>query len=254
MMSRADALVRPTPATWVVKHRWPTVIGLALIPVVFTAAGSAAGQILAIGEVASVLLIAVAALISALIGITVMGLSGQPRRRYGFRAPKNVRAAWWFAPPAITVILVLATTGVSSTGTIGAAYLVLAIAVAINEETWFRGIVLAVMRPAGIRTALIVSSVLFGVLHLANLAGGADLGAALLQVAFAVIFGLVAAELAIVTGSLWPAVAWHAAWDFVNFLGGNAMSPLALIGVALSCVVMLVYAIRLWRHAVDMKA
>lgn len=253
-MSLADALVRPAPAIWLVKHRWLSVIGLALIPVVFTAAGSAAGQILAAGDVASVLLIAAAALISAIVGIVVMRLSGQPRRRYGFRAPKNVRAAWWFAPPAITVILVLATTGVSSTGAIAAAYLVLAMAVAINEETWFRGIVLAVLRPAGIRTALIVSSVLFGVLHLANLAGGADLGAALLQVAFAVIFGVVSAELAIVAGSLWPAIVWHAGWDFVNFLGGNAISPMALIGVALSCAVMLVYAIRLWRHAVDMKA
>lgn len=253
-MPLAITLVRPTPAAWVVKHRWLAVIGFAIIPVVFTALGSAAGQILAAGDVASVLIITAAAMISAVIGIIVMKLSGQSRRSFGFRAPTNVRAAWWFAPPAITVVLVLATAGVSSTGAIIAAYLVLSIAVAINEETWFRGIVLAVLRPAGIRTAVIVSSALFGVLHLANLAGGADLGAALLQVAFAVIFGVVAAELAVVTGSLWPAILWHAAWDSVSYLGGNQVVPIALAGVGLSCVVMLVYAVWLWRHTVNIKA
>lgn len=101
---------------------------------------------------------------------------------------------------------------------------------------------------------MIVSSALFGALHLANLVGGADPVAALLQVAFAVIFGVVSAELVIVTGSLWPAILWHAAWDFVSYLGGNAISALALIGVGLSCAVMLAYAVRLWRHTLGIKA
>lgn len=187
-------------------------------------------------------------------GLIVMRVSGHSIRRLGYRWPMNLRAAWWLVPPAMTVGLVLVTAAPSSPGSIAAAYLVLSVAVAINEETWFRGIIVAVLQPKGIRTAMVVSSVLFGVMHLANLAGGADLVSSLLQMAFALIFGLVAAELVIVTGSLWPAILWHAAWDFVNYVGGNEITPLALAGVGLSCAVMVAYAIRLWRCAIRMSA
>lgn len=253
-MSSSIALLRPSPAAWVVKRQWMTVIGFALIPVLFTALGSAVGQVLAVGDVGAALIVAAAASISAVLGLIVMRLSGQSRKSFGYRWPTNLRAAWCLVPPAMTIGLVLVTAPPSSLGSIVGAYLVLSIAVAINEETWFRGIVLAVLRPAGIRTAIVGSSVLFGVMHLANLAGGASLFSSLLQMVFALIFGVVAAELAIVTGSLWPAILWHASWDFVNYLGGNETIPLALVGVGLSCAVMIAYAMRLWRRAKRMSA
>nr|WP_244954142.1 CPBP family intramembrane glutamic endopeptidase [Spelaeicoccus albus] len=183
-----------------------------------------------------------------------MRSSGRSKKSFGYRRPVNLRAAWWLVPPVITIGLVLATAAPSATGSIIGAYLVLSVAVAVNEETWFRGNALAVLRPVGIRAAIVVSSVLFGVMHLANLAGGADLSSSLLQMVFALIFGVVAAELVVVTSSLWPAILWHAAWDFVNYLGGNETVPLALVGVELSCAVMIAYAMRLWRWTIKMNA
>lgn len=238
---------RRTVAVWRVRHRWIAAVLCALVPVVFTAVGSAVGQVLELGDTEAVWVIAAAVAVSALLGLLVMAASRQRYSSYGYRRPVNVRRAWWFVPPLITMLLVLLTGGVAISGQMIAATAVLVIAVAINEETWFRGIVLALLRPAGIRTAIIGSSALFGVLHLANLAGGADLAGALLQVAFAVLFGVIAAELAVLTGSLWPAIGWHAAWDFVSYLGGDAATPLALVGVGIACVVMLVYAVILWR-------
>lgn len=123
----------------------------------------------------------------------------------------------------------------------------LAIAVGVNEEVWFRGIALAVLRPHGARVAIVGTSLLFGILHLANLLAGESLAVAGLQLAFALLFGVVAAELAVRTGSLWPAIVWHAAWDFLNFAGGNSTSPLALSGIGVCCVLLLVYALMLWR-------
>ena len=123
----------------------------------------------------------------------------------------------------------------------------LAIAVGVNEEVWFRGIALAVLRPHGVRVAIAGTSVLFGILHLANLLAGESMAVAGLQLAFALLFGVVAAQLVVRTGSLWPAIAWHTAWDLLNFAGGNSTSPLALSGIGVCCVLLLVYALVLWR-------
>lgn len=220
---------------------------------IFTSVGYVAGQILVVDDTEAVWVIAAAATASALLGLLVAGLSRQRLRAFGYRRAVNVGQAWWFLPPALTVLLVLATSGVTISGQLIAAYAVLVIAVAINEETWFRGVVLALLRPSGIRAAIIGSAALFGVLHLGNLAGGADPAGTLLQALFAVLFGVIAAELAVLTGSLWPAIIWHATWDFTSYLGGNATTPLALAGVGAACVVMLVYAWRLWRPTVSLK-
>lgn len=151
-------------------------------------------------------------------------------------------------PAAATVLIILGTQGVRVDAPTLAAYAVLVAAVALNEETWFRGIVFAILRARSTRTAVVGSSVLFGVLHLANLAGGADLGSAVLQVAFAALFGLVAAQLLVLTGSLWPAIAWHAAWNFVTFIGGDSTDTRSLIGLGAACLVTLGYAVFLGRR------
>jgi membrane protease YdiL (CAAX protease family) len=236
------------PAVWRLTHRWWAAIGLAVVPVVFTAAASAAGQLQHLGDTASALVIAAGAALSAIIGLLMMRFSRPTLAEYGFRTAKNVSAAWWFLPLPLTVLAALLTQGMHLPGSAVAAYAMLTVAVAFNEEIWFRGIVLAILRGRSTRTAIIGSAVLFGILHLANLASGQDLRASLLQLVFAMLFGFVAAELVVLTGSLWPAIAWHALWDFANYLGGNSTSPAALGGVAVACAIMVVYAIVLWRR------
>ncbi|MEH0109429.1 CPBP family intramembrane glutamic endopeptidase [Tersicoccus sp. MR15.9] len=224
-----------------------TGVGLALIPVLWTAAGSAFAQILNADDVTAALIVAAGAAVSAAIGMVVMR-----RRRSspvaGFGMPRNGRAVWWGLPLVATVLMAVVTQGLHVAGAVIAAYAVLVCAVAVNEEVWFRGIILAMLRRGGMRLAVVASAILFAVLHLANLAGGADAPAALLQVVFALLFGVVAAEVAILTTSLWPVIAWHAAWDFANFVGGNATTAVALAGIAGACLVMLAVATVLWRR------
>lgn len=226
----------------------------ALVPVVFTAVASAAAQILGFGDVPSTLAIAVGATVSAMIGLVIMARSPVRLADYGFRAPRNGRVALWFLPAIATIAIVVVTQGVHESGAVIAASVLMTVAVALNEEVWFRGIVLAVLRAKNLRTGIVGSSILFGVLHLANLAGGADLGASILQLLFAVLFGLVAAELVVSTGSLWPAIAWHAAWDLATLAGGDAQTGRTSIGVAIACAVMIAYAVLLWRPSVGATA
>lgn len=236
------------PATWRVRAPWLVAIGFALVPVVFTGGASAAAQLSGAPEPVSALMLAAGAALSAIIGLIVMRLSSPTLREYGFRPARNARSALWFVPAAVAVAIILVSQGVQVDTPTLLAYGVLVVAVAINEETWFRGIVFAVLRARSTRAAIIGSSVLFGVLHLANVAGGEGIGAALLQVAFAALFGVVAAQLIVRTGSLLPVILWHAAWNFVSFIGGNASGVGAMVGLGVACLVMLGYSLVLRRR------
>ncbi|KQM17900.1 hypothetical protein ASF83_02145 [Plantibacter sp. Leaf171] len=238
---------QPT-ASWHLRAPWFAAIAFSLVPVVFTAGASAAAQLSGATEPGSALILAAGAAASAILGLVVMRLSPPRVHDYGFRRPRRARAALWFVPAVATVLIILGTQGVRVDAPTLAAYAVLVVAVALNEETWFRGIVFAILRARSTRSAIVGTSVLFGVLHLANLAGGADLGSSILQVAFAALFGLVAAQLLVLTGSLWPAIAWHAAWNFVTFIGGDATDTRSLIGLGAACLVMLGYAVFLGRR------
>ncbi len=85
--------------------------------------------------------------------------------------------------------------------------LTLAVLPALLEEMVFRGYILQTLRPYGDRTALLVSSLLFALMH-----------GNVLQIPFALIVGLVLGYVVIQTNNIWLAVCIH----FAN----NAMSVL----------------------------
>lgn len=249
MSTTHQGLQRTKPGGWMVRHRWIAAMVFALVPVFCTAAASAASQLMHADETTAALMIAGGAAVSAGVGVTVMMMLPSGLRRPGFGAPRRGRAALWFVPLLVTVMVVFATQGMKVSGPPLIAYGVLAMSVAVNEEVWFRGAILTVLRGGGIRAAIIGSSALFAVLHLANLAGGEDLPAALLQLAFAALFGIAAAEVTVLSGSLWPAIMWHTAWDFANYAGGNSTTTLALTGIGIACCLILAYALVMWAAA-----
>ena len=230
--------------------RWSWVVAIlfALVPVVFTAAGSAAAQILQLSDVLSTLAIAAAAVLSAVVGLAVMARSKQRLTNFGLRRPTGLRGVVWLLPAAATIVIATATQAAGFDWTRWLAYGALVIAVALNEEFWFRGLILTALRAHGTAAAVYGSAGLFGVLHLANLAGGEDMASSMLQLVFAVVFGIAAAQLTILTRSLWPAITWHVLWNFVNLLSGNGPTPIALMGVAGSVAVIIGYIVALRRR------
>ncbi|MBT2484330.1 MULTISPECIES: CPBP family intramembrane glutamic endopeptidase [unclassified Microbacterium] len=82
-------------------------------------------------------------------------------------------------------------------------------AVAVAEEVFFRGVVFRLLRSRwGVIVALIVSSAIFGLLHLIN--PGASLNGAL---AVAIEAGLMLGAAYLLTGSLWLAIGLHFGWN-----------------------------------------
>jgi uncharacterized protein len=85
------------------------------------------------------------------------------------------------------------------------------------EEAVFRGVVVRALLPLGPVRATVLSSLLFGGLHLANLLGGSDPVATALQVIVAALYGFTATAILLFTGSIWPLILVHGIQDFLAF-------------------------------------
>lgn len=110
----------------------------------------------------------------------------------------------------------------------------LAVLVGFVEEGLYRGVFMHWLAPRGLRTAIWVSTAVFALTHAANAFGVQSLGATVLQIAFAAVFGYVAASLRVATGALLPLMVWHALFDILGFLGTREDNLL----LAVNCVML----------------
>lgn len=132
-------------------------------------------------------------------------------RRVGFARPRSLTVVVF--PAATVVVGYLGPWRHQPWATTGLA-VVLVCLVAFGEETAFRGVLLTMLRRSrGVGASVVISSALFGLTHLVNLALGAALPGVLLQVLFAGLGGAGFAALRLRTGSLWPPIVLHACYD-----------------------------------------
>jgi len=96
----------------------------------------------------------------------------------------------------------------TAAGIIGLSLLVTVLG-AFCEEVFFRGLMLRILEPKGIWLAAIVTSILFGLAHLANVAAGMSLEVVLWQLCYASAYGLAYAAFALRTGTIWPIILTH---------------------------------------------
>ena len=247
-MSPGALAVRPADSAlkWPVRHPWLVALGSSLVPVVFTAGGFAVAQVRGLDDLGTYLTVAATVTVSALVGLLIMWRARPSLTDFGHRTPRNAARALWWVPSGAVVALVLLGSGVAVRLAVVPAIVWLTLAVGLNEELFYRGIVFKVMRRYGTCRAIAYSALIFGVLHLANLGNGSSAGYLLLQVVFSALFGFVTAELVAVTGSLWPGVAFHAAYDTVAYLGGDSSSTTALASLAVQVVLLGAYGWWLW--------
>jgi hypothetical protein len=141
-------------------------------------------------------------------------------------------AVWFGLPSARILVLVAINT----------------LVVGLSEEVMFRGLLYpALRRRMRIWSAIVLTSALFGVVHVLNVVMTGALAASALQAVAASMSGLVFLALRLRTGSLWPGIVYHAAWDFSTFVmviagtgaggGGAPPSGPAVLLVPLAIVV-----------------
>jgi membrane protease YdiL (CAAX protease family) len=142
-------------------------------------------------------------------------------RNAGFQALsslKDLRFYWVPVLPLLPVLVAVVTGTFRMRVDEVAFFLVLACLVGFAEEAYFRGLMLRALVSAGPWRAAVISSALFGVLHLQNLLFGADLTGTLLQVGYATAMGFGFAAVTLRTGVIWPLVVIHALIDFAGFV------------------------------------
>ncbi len=147
--------------------------------------------------------------------------------RAGFTSLGHRRDILLYLLPTAIALFSL-TEGISAAGWSDVVlFAVFSLIVAWTEEAFFRGLVLQTLLPAGIRTAVIVSAVLFGLPHLFNAFGGLwDPLFVIANTVAAIGIGIVLAALVIRTGTIWPPVMIHALVNFTALLSlGSLVVP-----------------------------
>ena len=135
---------------------------------------------------------------------------------------KPLGTKWMWAIPVVLGLTVLVGIDWAQISALGASYLLLlavgTLLVGFNEEIVYRGISVVAFRGAYKEVYVwLATSLLFGLLHGANVLLGQPLVPTVQQIGFAFVLGSVFYVVRRVTGSLAVLMILHALWDFGSF-------------------------------------
>jgi membrane protease YdiL (CAAX protease family) len=115
------------------------------------------------------------------------------------------------------------------------------------EEVIFRGFLFKALSRKSVRSALIISSVTFGMGHIVNLLNGADFLPTLLQIGYATAIGFLFTVLFIKTKSLWPGILAHAVINATSLFAVEGDGSVQLISSLVMVFISVGYALYLLR-------
>ncbi|HEV2677125.1 MAG TPA: CPBP family intramembrane glutamic endopeptidase [Aliidongia sp.] len=158
---------------------------------------------------------------AALLALVVT--AGRRWRACGFAGPLAL-ARWWMLWPIWFDALVPLSQGPAEDG---ALYLIgwgaVSLAVGFGEEGLFRGILMDMLGLDRPRRAIVVSSLLFGAIHLAGLLSPIDYRLVLAQSVSVVGLGMILGAVRIRAASIWPGLIVHAVLDFCGIAAGGGV-------------------------------
>jgi len=115
------------------------------------------------------------------------------------------------------------------------------------EEVIFRGFLFKALSRRSIRSALIISSVTFGMGHIVNLLNGADFLPTLLQIGYASAIGFLFTVLFMKTKSLWPGILAHAFINATSLFAVEGNGYVQLVSSLVMVVLSVGYALYILR-------
>ena len=144
-------------------------------------------------------------------------------RSSGFAGPLAVGRWWMFWPIWLDAIVPLSQ-GLAEDGPLYlAGWGAVSLAVGFGEEGVFRGIVMSSLGLDRPRRAILLSSLMFGAIHLAGLLSPIDYRLVLAQAASVVGLGVILGAVRVRTASIWPCVIVHAVLDFCGIAAGGGV-------------------------------
>ncbi|MDH4414053.1 MAG: CPBP family intramembrane metalloprotease [Rhizobium sp.] len=150
--------------------------------------------------------------------VAVILITGWRDLKFGPPDPMSSLRIMWL--PALYILGFLSIAGVLGLPPFNLMLLILISTafVGLSEETMFRGILFQALRTrVKLWPAMIWTSVLFGSVHILNALTTGEFLNALLQAFTATLSGFAFIAILVRTGSIWPAIIYHALWDFGTF-------------------------------------
>ena len=171
--------------------------------------------------------------------------------KYGLAGwAKNSRAMLWFIPLWIICCCNFFSGFLPDYPLPGLIYAAVSMAlIGFAEEMIFRGFLFkAMLKEGSVKTAVIVSSVTFGMGHILNLFTGQDLVETLNQVVFAVAVGFVFTLVYYRCGSLLPGILAHSIIDVTSVFaadeGPYVLNLILHVGIIAICVAYCIYLVK----------
>lgn len=189
--------------------------------------------------------------VAVMTAVLVAFLAATGRLAEAFSFAPKVDAVWLWAIPAVILVGVVVRLVRNPWSQVSGRFVVVALLatflVGLSEELLVRGYFVDVLQDAGLGLVwvAVVSSVVFGVLHGANILNGQDVATTVQQVVASAILGLgLFASLAL-TGSLWLPIVLHFLFDFSLVVGGSVKKEASDAKKDEAFLVLVMYALSL---------
>ena len=121
-------------------------------------------------------------------------------------------------------------------------YIISMIGVGFLEEIIFRGFLFKMMEKDNVKTAIIVSSVTFGIGHIINLLNGADIIPTLIQIMYATSIGYLFVIMFYKSNSLWPCIITHILVNSLSIFSNSDSIISMYIGPIFLIIIPILYA------------
>lgn len=122
-------------------------------------------------------------------------------------------------------------------------YVLSMLCVGFIEETIFRGFLFQALCRENIKSAMIISSVTFGIGHIVNLLNGAEILSTLLQICYACAIGFLFTIIFYTGKSLIPCILTHSAVNSLNALAVEGTVEFDVLIAVVLMIVSIVYAL-----------
>ncbi len=159
--------------------------------------------------------------------------------KFGLKPPKTDYKSYLYFAPMLIICSTNLWAGVTLNFTVieSVLYVLSMICVGFLEEFIFRGLLFTAMRKDGLKSAVIVSSLTFGIGHIVNLLNGAAVAETLLQICYATAIGFLFTIIFHKTNNLYPCIITHAV---VNSLSAFAVDREGIYDIATAVVFIVV--------------
>ncbi|WP_144509318.1 CPBP family intramembrane glutamic endopeptidase [Bacillus sp. FJAT-22090] len=152
---------------------------------------------------------------------------------------------WLYYIPLVIILAVLCLQGFSPKPLeIVTSYIGFVILVGFVEESIYRGIMVKLLLPLGNFSAILISSALFSFSHILNLLSGQGIWQTGLQLIYALLIGIVLAQLFLKTGNIYPLIIFHSIHNLIQFLGdGGSNALIDCIVMGILCITAIYYSL-----------